>query len=392
MLAYVVQSDSVADKLAVIKQLLAKLNCDVHAVDSIEAAMNGPNPRSSSKSLVVVPETGDGKRDILEITRHAARAAGHAVVLYIAQRISPEDYKSLLRLGWADSTDWDSAVREVNLLVERLQNGDAPGANASSQPSQHRVTCFVGTGGGPGNTTIAMETGIHLASLKGREAGRVALFDLNLESSIVCDYLDLAPRMDWAEVAKNPERIDDHMLGLLAARHGSGLDVFASSPSTETVVVNQIAILTLLNRLIESYDFVIIDVPAHRRNEVDEILQNSDSVVVTGLFSVPSVRQLHRIMQQLKALKIPSGRVAAVITDAEKNLLGMVNQRFDVRKILTDTQLFYVRRDRSFAMQCVDSGTSMLQAQQNRGVCQDIAKIAEYVRTIEPATALLTSK
>lgn len=390
MLAFVVQSASVEPKLAIIRRFLEKLECEVRSAESIASAMNNPSLLAAANSLIIVPESADPKKDVQEIAKHSAKVQNRAFVLYIAQRISPEDYKSLLHLGPVDITDWDSAIREIDLTVQRLRKEGVSSPAPPSDTSDHRVVSFVGTGGGAGNTTVAMEAGVYLASLKRNAAGRVALFDLDLQGSVVCDYLDLAPRVDWAEITKNPERLDAHMLGIFASRHSSGLDVFASRRAPggpETDEINDAAILTLLNRLIEHYDIVIIDVPSYRREGAAEILQNSDFVCVCGLFSVPSVRQIHRMLQRLNVLGIHQSRTAAVITDTETNVLGMVSQRFNVKNILVDERIFFVRKDHDFAMESVDAGVSMMASQPGRAICKDIGRIAEHIRTIAPAAA-----
>ena len=191
-----------------------------------------------------------------------------------------------------------------------------------------------------------------------------------------------------AEVAKNPARLDDHMLSILASRHCSGLDVFASKEPVDREEISDAAIFTLLNRLVESYDMVLVDVPAHLQRKSGEILAHSDFVLVTGLFSVPSVREILGLCRRLRDLEVPDKRIGVAITDTEKNIFGMVSQRFDSKSALGGRLTFFIRRDRDFAMECVDEGKSMMQTQPSRGICQDIAKLAEHLKTVTPLVGL----
>jgi hypothetical protein len=212
MFACIVQTETADQKTAVITKVLKKLGCDIITVNSIEAAAYHPQILAATASLIIVPESSEPSTDVGHIVKYAHQLAGRAFVLYIADRISPEDYKALLRLGAADSTDWKSAVEEVSHVVRRLSEGGATPAREPSVASSRRVISFVGTRGGPGNTTIAMECGIYLASLKGKDSCRVALFDLEFAQSLVCDYLDIMPRLDLSAIAGNPERLDEYML------------------------------------------------------------------------------------------------------------------------------------------------------------------------------------
>jgi pilus assembly protein CpaE len=385
MFACIVQTETADQKTAVITKVLKKLGCDIIVVNSIEAAAYHPQILAATASIIVVPESSEPSSDVGHIVKYAHQLAGRAFVLYIADRISPEDYKALLRLGDADSTDWKSAVEEVGHIVRRLGEEGASPAREPSPAASRRVIAFVGTRGGPGNTTIAMECGIYLASLKGKDSCRVALLDLEFAQSLVCDYLDIMPRLDISAIAGNPERLDEYMLTNMASRHSSGLDVFASrQPWFEQGETLHVAVFLLLNRLLDRYDIVLIDIPAHRLEETDEILQKSDFIFVTGLFSVPAVKQIHRAMQRFAGQDIPLARTAAIITDTETKIFGLVNQRFNIKDIIGEERLFFVRRDRSFSMECVDAGNSMIQSQPSRAICDDIKKIAEHIKTVAP--------
>lgn len=385
MFACIVQTEPNDQKTALIAKALKKLGCDIITVTSIEEAAYHPQILTAAASIILVPESAEPRNDVRHIVEYAQQLAGRAFVLYIADRISPEDYKALLRLGAADSTDWKSAVDEITNVARRLSEGGGSSVRETSAVSSRRVISFVGTRGGAGNTTVAMECGIYLSSLKGKDSRRVALFDLEFAQSLVCDYLDMSPRLDLGVIAGNPERLDEYMLTNMASRHSSGLDVFASrQPWFERGEKLHVAVFLLLNRLLDRYDIVLIDVPTHRMEDVDEILRKSDFIFVTGLFSVPAVKQIHRAMQRFMGQDIPLTRTAAIITDSETKLFGLINQRFNIKDIIGEERLFFIRRDRTFAMECVDAGNSMIQSQPSRGISEDIKKVAEHIKTVAP--------
>lgn len=387
MLAYIVHPQPDDPEIVLIRDLLAKLGCETIGAKSISVAAQDPRVLAKTDSIVVVPTTTNWTPDVGQLVRDASRLGGRAFLLFIADTISPGDYKALARLGAADSADWDSALYELSGIIERLKtHGADAGRKAPSDSAHHSVVSFVGTGGGAGNTTLALETGVLLASAKTAERRRVALLDLEFKESMVCDYLDISPRLDIDAFAHNPERLDDYMLDILASKHSSGLDVFACGKS---VADNggDTAIYLLLNRLLERYNLVLIDVPAPRATDFDEILKHSDFIFLTSLYSVPSVRRSHRLMQRIDGLKVGRDRRAVVINDADTNIIGAVTKRFDVETALRGERIFFVRRDRSFALECVDAGFSMMQTDSKRGICKDMAKISEAIEMVKPAVA-----
>lgn len=390
MLAYIVHPHFDDPSAATIRDVLVKLECETIHVAAMSAAAQDPRIAGTNDSIVVVPTSDKWRPEVGQLIKDSSRLIGRAFIIYIADTISPADYKALIRLGSADSIDWDSALHEINGIIERLKvQGLAGAPKEPVDTSNNRVVSFVGTGGGAGNTTMALESGVLLASASnGRR--RVALLDLELRESVVCDYLDIAPRLDLDAFAHNPERLDDYMLDILASRHSSGLEVFACAKeggSRAAAAGAETAVYLLLNRLLERYNIVIVDVPAHRASDVDEILRNSDFIFVTSLFSVPSIKRSKRMAQRIDALPIPSDRRAVIVNDSESNFLGAVVRRFDVEHALPGERLFFVRRDRQFALECVDAGFSMALTDPKRGISKDLAKLAELVEIVKPAVA-----
>lgn len=389
MLAYIVHPHADDTGAATIRDVLAKLDCQTINVPSLNLVAQDQRLASASNSIVVVPTTERWRPDISQMISDASRLVGRAFMLYIADTISPADYRALLKSGSADSIDWDSALNEINGIVDWLKKNGVEGSSVEPpDTSKNRVVSFVGTGSGAGNTTMALEVGVLLASNKSLRQ-RVALLDLDLSDSVVCDYLDITPRLDLDAFAHSPERLDEYMLDILAARHSSSLDVFACAKANAARTASgneETAIYLLLNRLLERYDIVLIDVPAHRAMAMDEILRNSDFIFVTGLFSVPSVKRSKRLVQKIDRLQIGHERRAVIVNDAEASFLGAIVRRFDVDTALAGERIFFVRRDRHFALECVDAGFSMALTDPKRAITKDFRALAEHIETVMPAT------
>ncbi len=385
MLAFIVSPHAPDTKTRILAQAFERFGCAITWTKTIEAAARDPRVMSERDSIVVVPTGPDAKPDVDSVIEHASSIAGRAFVLYVADKISPGDYKRLLRLGSADSADWRSAIREIESLIQRLRTRESD-VMPTSDPSAHRVVTFVGTGGGAGNTTLALESAAHLASLKGARARRVAVLDLQFAQSAMCDYFDLTPRLDLNALAADPQRLDNYMLEILASKHACGLDIFSCSEPYEPRSGNTIIFL-LLNRLVDRYDSVLIDLPRYGAAEDDEILRNSDLIVVTGRYCVPSVKHVRKTIDKIAALDVPRDRIAVALSDADSNLWGGAAPRFATESVLPGVRVLGVRRDRAFALECVDSGKSMMLSQPRKGICQDIKKVADLVGSLAPAAS-----
>lgn len=310
-------------------------------------------------------------------------------IFFVVDKASPTDYKTLSRTGKADLTDWTSAAEEISEYLQK-QNRDLEKDNPDKKSHSPFVASFVGTSGGVGNTTIAMETGIDLALKKHAQGHKInsgiAFLDLNfINSAGVCDYLNLEPRLALAEIAANPRRLDSYMLQMMASKHSSGLDIFCCKNDSyvSTTTPTEAILLALLNCLVDNYSTLLIDIPNRCNFEIAEIVRNSDIVMCTGLLSVVSTKNIKAMLRYLDAIGVKKTSCSIIATDVDTNLIGKISPRLNIENIFPDRKIYYVRRDRIFALESANAGVSMIQTAPAKGVCQDIKMIAASLEEVK---------
>jgi pilus assembly protein CpaE len=336
-----------------------------------------------------VPSTPDWRPAAKEVVELAKRVEGRAFVAYVCDEIGPEDYKALLRTGTADCFDWVHASGEFEDLNARLRGAGSPLAPFIEKDiSHHRVVGLLPAGGGVGNTTLALEAGVYFARQKGKDARRTGVVELDFNRSTICDYVDVPPRLDIAELARNPRRLDDYMLDVFRSHHSSGLDLYSTAePPADSCVVEGMAVFTLLNRLHDRYEILLIDFPDYKPPWGDEALRNCDFVFVTGRNSIPSLKQTAREMRRLRNLGFEQDRVAAFVTHCQGGLFG-VTGKAAVETVLAGQRVFYIRDDAGLAIESVNSGASMMEAHRGRGICRDIRAAAAFIQALTPRAAV----
>jgi Flp pilus assembly CpaE family ATPase len=386
MLAFVVKPDQADPEVALLEQLLKKHGYAVVTKDTIEDAIGDPKLKAHTDSLVLIPATGTCQVDVERVIGLASQFRGYAFVIYVADEISQALYKALVRTGVADCVSWNSAMREIAEISQRAHTGARePAQPGATGGSTRTVVSFAGTSGGAGNTTLALESGICLASLKGKDARRVAIVDLDFQRSVMADYLDLFPRLDIAELVRNPQRLDRYMLDIFTSKHPSNLDIFACANSNiDFCAIDGSVVFSLLDQLSDHYDTVLLDAPRCRTAWLDGVLTNSDLVFVTGRYSVPSVKQIAHELKHLRELKLGPERVGVIINQCQKHFLGGVVRNSNIDAVVSGQRVFYVRQDPSFALECVNTGASMVQSNRGRRICRDIKKISEAVLAVRP--------
>jgi pilus assembly protein CpaE len=388
MIACLIHPDASNQRVNSLADLLEKLGYSLIRKESLKAAEDEPKLQSGRRdNIMLVPATEDWRPAASDLVALAKKFVGRAFVIYVCDEIGPDEYKALLRTGAGDCVDWRNSSKEITAISQRL-GGEAP---LSPPPidekdvSKQLVIGFLPAGGGVGNTTLALETGVYCSRLKGKDAVRAAVIELDFNHGVMCEHVDLAPRLDIAELARNPQRLDDYMLDIFRSRHSSGLDLFsATHVPVDCCAIDATAVFALLNRLHDRYEILLLDFPNYRTTWVDQALLNCDFVFVTGRHSVPSLKQVAREMKRLRELGFDADRTAAVVTHCEASFIGGVTGRGDIEIALVGHRIFCIREDRSFALEAVNSGASMMETRAGRGICREIRLVAEVMRTLTP--------
>jgi len=306
--------------------------------------------------------------------------------IFISDDIPASDYKRLVQTGGADWASTRDAPEEIVEILSRLDKG---GAAAIAEPltTEPVMVAFVPSAGGVGNSTLVIETGIQLKTAKRTRGRRICLLDLDFQNSHVCDYLDIEPRMQIHEIAANPERLDAHLFDLFVSHHTSGLDVLAAPRSRDNPPDLDPHTLEALFRMIATrYDLILLDLPVPWFNWTRQLLSAAEVVLVTGLNTIPGLREVAEALSAVRAVERVPARVAVVLNRCEHHLVGGIARRHHVKNLLGGEEVFFVRDNAQSAVQSVNTGIPM--AVQGQGkVSKDIAPIALLASEAKPIAA-----
>ena len=240
------------------------------------------------------------------------------------------------------------------------------------------MVSFTPSAGGVGNSTLAIETAIHLVKAKSTKGAKVALVDLDFQSSHVCDYLDIAPKFQFEEIVAAPDRLDDHLLSAFIGHHPSGLDVLAASRSRfHARDLSVEALSALFDRMAQRYSTIIIDLPLSVHSWTLPLLAASKGILVTGLNTIPGLRQIEETLRALRDEPTINAEVRAVVNRCDVGLLGKVARADHVARILAEEKRFCVR-NAAVAVECVNVGTPIALAYPSDKSVKDIAAIAAF--------------
>jgi pilus assembly protein CpaE len=314
----------------------------------------------------------------------AARNRNRMFLVLMSQNISIDDYKRLAQTDGADWASIDAEGREVLDIIARHRTRMAAATSSQLVERKPVVVSFVPSAGGVGNTTLAVETGVLLKSDKATRNRKVCLIDLDFQSSNVCDYLDIEPRLQIQEISADPERLDAQLFEIFISRHASGLDVFAA-PRTkfEYCHLNVAALDALLSTAATRYDLILIDCPVVWFAWTPNVIAASNAVLVTGLNTVPGLRQLVETLATIRRLPQTPGQVAVAVNRSQRRLLGGVVRRHHVETAIGGEQIFYIGEEPA-ALESINTGSPMAMSKSYRAMGKDIAALAAFCKNISP--------
>jgi pilus assembly protein CpaE len=336
---------------------------------------------SAERSIVVLiaaPPKVANVQNLIDVVRRYPR---NIFFIVVGGDISARDYKRLIQSGNADWVAEVGLPHEILDIVGRV-SAPARGDVALESPV---VVSFVPSAGGVGNSTLAIETAVHLVRDKSKKAAKVALVDLDFQSSHVCDHLDIAPKFQFEEIVAAPDRLDDQLLSAFIGRHSSGLDVFAASRSRFHARDLDIeALSALFDRMAHRYAYIIIDLPLSVHLWTIPLLAASKGILVTGLNTILGLRQIEETLRALRAEAKITADVQAVINRCDFGLLGKVARANHVARILGEEKRLFVRNAR-VAIECVNIGTPMTLAYPSDKSVKDIAAISAFCAGLKSA-------
>lgn len=168
---------------------------------------------------------------------------------------------------------------------------------ATSQQEHGKLICAFGAVGGCGTTTFAVNLACELAQVAKRSA---VVVDLDLYFGHVATFLDLTPQFSIADLCQTLDSIDPTMVEKALIKHETGLHVLGRPMHFAQAQQISIAnVATVLNTLCGMYDYVVCDGPARAETIKPGLLDLADTTFVILNLTVPAVRNIDRIMQEL---------------------------------------------------------------------------------------------
>ena len=346
MAIYLLASEPQATPAEPIEFKLRPLLPSLRKIEKVEQAASEIGSGHEKAFLIFVspPLMGSSLDNFIGV---AKKYRDRIFFILVTTDISAADYKRVVQTGGADWVSSGTSLSEIPEIIKRqLGPGETVKVEASAPVEKPRVISFLPARGGVGNTTVALEAALQIKHVDKGRTRRVCYIDLDFQTSHVCDFLDIEPRLQISELIEEPDRMDEQLLELFVSRYESRLDVFAAPPSKlDPCDVGTEALDVFFEQVVKRYDYIILDLPVAWYEWTAPTLGHSDGILVTANNTVPCLRQLRSTLDEVARTKAATSQLGIIINRVEDGLFGRVKRRQHVDRVVRDETVFFVHED-----------------------------------------------
>lgn len=236
------------------------------------------------------------------------RPSVHIIACSAKTETNPEFLLQAMRSGIRDFLQKPYNRVEVGALMHRL--ADECGMRPAKKPSGGRLFVVLGTKGGVGTSTVAVNLAVHLAQIQGK---RTLLADFSRPMGDIAALLDLKPSFQIRDAVENVKRLDATLLGGLLTPHKSGMQVLAGAQRPEDWQEASAATVERIVDIVQQeFDFVVMDLGAFYSPDWRNVLHASEVLLISEA-DLPGLAKLHKHLGALARLGVPPSQTHLVI-------------------------------------------------------------------------------
>ena len=313
-------------------------------------------------------------------------------VLLVGERLPTTVVRNLLRLERSDVLEAPFTPEQIAGAVQALFTPPADASATAAAPTPQatgasRCWAVVGAVGGAGATTLAIEIATALCARQAKDKS-VCLIDLNLADGVAAAYLGAMPAMKLADFGSTADRIDAAMLQAFITPVTGKLDLLAGprEPTAFDTAPRE-AVLKVLDVACESYDWVILDMPRHRRSWSIDALSGCDEVLVVSELTVPALIAARSLSDEIEQAAGSGLKPRIVLNRLASRMFGPAPSMAEAERALQRKADAGVSSDWEAAAASANLGGPIAQHRPKSKIVKDIQQLVERLAVQPPRRA-----
>jgi pilus assembly protein CpaE len=315
---------------------------------------------------------GANSDQAIKLIQRLGIEAPKTAIISAAQNASPDLLLQSLRAGAREFLQFPIRSDELQTVLDRVAEFCAGQVEAPKKKG--RMVAVFSSKGGCGTSFIA-------TNLAAATNARTVLVDLNLQAGDLPLFLGVDPKYSFADMAENKDRLDDALIKSFVTPYSSNLSLLAAPKEADSAdEIEPEHVFEVLQRLRESYDYVVLD-PQHTFDSITlAALDQSDEIVLILTLDIPAIRSTQRALEIFDRLGYPRKKIRIVVNRWSKQIDLDLRQ---VEKFLGEPVIGFVPSDYQTAVTSINLGRPLVQSDPNSKIALEIRRVARTIATGE---------
>lgn len=322
------------------------------------------------KPAAAIITLGANADPAIKLIQRLTSESPKTAIVSAAENASSDLLLQSLRVGAREFLQLPIRAEELKTVLDRVAEFCA--VQVETPKKKGRMVAVFSSKGGCGTSFIAT----NLAALTN---ARTVLVDLNLQAGDLPLFLGVNPRYSFADMAENRNRLDDALINSFVTPYSSSLSLLAAPKEADSAdEIEPEHVFEVLQRLRESYDYVVLD-PQHTFDSITlAALDQADEIVLVLTLDIPAIRSTQRALEIFDRLGYPRKKIRIVVNRWSKQIDLDLRQ---VEKFLGEPVIGFVPSDYQMAVTSINLGRPLVLSDPNSKISQEIRRVASTIVT-----------
>ena len=332
---------------------------------------NSGNPSPCDLLLLEIGEDPDKEFQII----HNIQDSGVAREIFLTSfNLDPHLLLQALRAGAKEFFPQPIQRGEVQDAFLKFKERRDRVRLGGEKKKKGKIIDVIGSKGGVGNTTIAVNLATSLVASTGSPL--VALIDMNLLFGEIPIFLNIESAFNWGEVAKNISRLDSTFLMSILFKHASGVYVLPSPTGLDGVNVATPEIIEKLLSLMRNvFDYIVIDGGQALDDISLKILEMSDTVLLVGILSLPCLTNVRRLLWIFQKLGYPKQDIIKIVINRHHRKKSVISSK-EAEESVNQKIFWFVPNDYPTTMSAINQGKTLSAVAPGAEVSRNVKELA----------------
>ncbi len=326
------------------------------------------------KPMAAIIALGANPDQAIKLIQRLNSESPNTALISAAHNASSDLLLQSLRAGAREFLQLPISAEELKTVLDRVAEFCA--GQVETPKKKGRMVAVFSSKGGCGTSFVA-------TNLAASTHARTVLVDLNLQAGDLPLFLGLDPKYSFADMAENRTRLDDALINSFVAPYSSNLSLLAAPKEADSAdEIEPEHVFEVLQRLRESYDYVVLD-PQHTFDSITlAALDQSDEIVLVLTLDIPAIRSTQRALEIFDRLGYPRKKIRIVVNRWSKQIDIDLRQ---IEKFLGEPVIGFIPSDYQTAVTSINLGQPLVQSDPSSKIAQEIRRIARTVATNQVA-------